>query len=91
MRTSGRSSGRVGDGVLDDPVGEPVARPVEGVALEPGLDVGAQGVEVGEVAQRGDEVVVELGQDLLAELAQLDLEVGGLRRPARSPGSRRGR
>ena len=72
----GQLDGRVGDGVLDDPVGELVARPVEGVALEPRPDVGAQRVEVGEVAERADEVVVELGQDLLAQLAELDREVG---------------
>ena len=75
---SGRSSGGVGDGVLDDPVGEGVARPVEGVALEARPDVGAQGGEVGEVAQRPDEVVVEVGLDLLAKLPELDLEVGRL-------------
>ena len=40
------------------------------------LDLGPQLGEVVEVAHRPDEVVVEVGQDLLAELAQLDLEVG---------------
>ena len=42
------------------------------------LDVRPQRVDVGEVAERPDEVLVELGQDLLAQLAQLDREVGGL-------------
>ena len=68
--------GRVGDGVLDDPVGEPVAGAVEGIPLEAGLDVRAQRVDVREVAERADEVVVELGQDLLAQLPELDREVG---------------
>ena len=72
----GSSTRRVGDGVVDDPVGELVARPVERVALEPRLDVGPQRVEVREIAERADEVVVELGLDLLAQLAELDREVG---------------
>ena len=80
---SGSSTRRVRDGVLDDPVGELVARPVEGVALEPRLDVGPQRVDVGEVAERADEVVVEVGQDLLAQLPELDREMRLLRRPAR--------
>ena len=68
-RIGGQLDGRVGDRVLDDPVGEAVACAVERVALEPLLDVGPQRVEVGEVAERPDEVLVEVGQDLLAELA----------------------
>ncbi len=71
----GQLERRVGDRVLDDPVGELVAGPVERVALEADLDVGAQGVEVGEVAEGPDEVVVELGLDLLAELAEVDREM----------------
>ena len=72
---------RVGDGVLDDPVGEPVARPIERVALEAMADLDAQRVEVGELAHRLGEVVVQLGQDLLAKLLEVDREVG--RWPAR--------
>ena len=60
---------RVGDGVVDDPVGELMARSVDGVALETDLDVGTQRVEVGEVAEGPDEVGIELGLDLLAQLA----------------------
>ena len=66
---------RVRDGVLDDAVGEPVPRPVEGVALEARLDVRPQGIDVGEVTERADEVGVEVGQDLLAQLAELDREM----------------
>ena len=68
--------GRVGDRVVDDPVGELVACPVERVALESRPDIGAQLLEVCEIAERADEVVVELGLDLLAQLAELDREVG---------------
>ena len=57
-----------------------MARPVEGVSLEAGLDVGAQRVDVGEVAERPDEVGVELRQDLLAQLPELDREVDRLSR-----------
>ena len=46
--------------------------------FETRLDVGSERVEVGEVAERPDEVLVEIRQDLLAQLAQLDREVGGL-------------
>ena len=87
----GQLERRVGDRVLDDLVGEVVARPVEGVALEPLADVGPERVEVLEVAHRPGEVVVELGQDLLAQLLEVDREVGllaGQRLPRRS---RRGR
>ena len=83
--------GRVGDGIIDDLVGELVARAVEGVALEAGLDIGAQRREVGEVAERADEVGVELGQDLLAQLAELDREVGRLAGQLGLAGSRPGR
>ena len=55
-----------------------MACPVERVALEALLDVRPQRVEVGEVAERPDEVLVELGQDLLAQLPQLDREMGRL-------------
>ena len=79
----GQLEGRVGHGVLDDPVGELVAGPVDGVALEPLLDVGSQGGHVGEVAELGREVGVEIGQDLLAELLELDARNGPSRRPAR--------
>ena len=81
--TSGSSTRRIGDGVLDDPVGEAVARPVDGVALEPRPDVRAERLEVGEVAEAPDEVVVEVGQDLLAELLELDREMGVLAGQAR--------
>ena len=46
--------------------------------LEPLADVGAQRVEVGEVAERREEVVVELGQDLLAQLARSTVKWAGL-------------
>ena len=86
----GQLDGGVGDGVLDDPVGELVARAVEGVALEAVLDVGPQRGEVVEVAELAREVVVEVGQDLLAQLLELDREVRRLARPATPRGSRRG-
>ena len=66
---------RVRDGVLDDAVGEPVPRPVEGIPLETRLDVRPQGLDVGEVTERADEVGVEIGQDLLAQLPELDREM----------------
>ena len=67
---------RVRDRVFDDPVGELVACPVEGVALESLLDVRSQRVDVGKVTERPDEILVEIGQDLRAQLAQLDREMG---------------
>ncbi len=70
--------GRVGDRVFDDPIGEVVARPVERVPLEPGADVGTQRIDVREVAEGPDEIGIELGQHLLAELLELDLEMGRL-------------
>ena len=50
-------------------------RAVEGIALESLADVDAQGREIGVVTHRGREFVVELGQDLLAQLFELDFEV----------------
>ena len=70
--------GRVCHGVLDDPVGEAVPGAIEGVALEPDGDLGAQRVEIGERAHRPGELVVEVGQDLLAQLLELDREMGRL-------------
>ena len=67
---------RVGDRVFDDPIGEAVPCPIERVPLEPLLDVGPQRLDVGEVAERPDEVLVEVGQDLLAQFAHVDREVG---------------
>ena len=69
---------RVGDGVLDDLVGELVAGPIEGVRLEPLAQFGRQGGQVGELADRPGELVVGLGQDLLAELLEVDREMGRL-------------
>ena len=69
---------RVRDRVVDDLVGELVARLVEGVALEPLLDPGPERRQVLEVTHRSGEVVVGVGQHLLAQLPQLDLEVGHL-------------
>ena len=74
----GQLGGGVGHRVLDDPVGEPVAGPIERVALEPVLDLDPQRGHVGEVAHRLGEVVVEVGQELLAELLEVDREVGRL-------------
>ena len=73
----GQLEGRVRDRVFDDLVGELVARPVERVPLQPRLDVGPQRGEVREVAHLVDELVVELRQDLLAQLLELDREVDG--------------
>ena len=67
----------VGDGVVDDPVGELVAGPVEGVALEP--TAGSRRAASSRSAKSPiveSELVVGVGQDLLAKLAQLDREVG---------------
>ena len=74
----GQLDGRVGDGVLDDLVGELVAGPVQCVRLQARPDIGPQRREVVEVAELAEEVVVELGQDLLAQLLDLDREVHGL-------------
>ena len=68
--------GGVGDRIFDDPVGEAVTGPVEGIALEALADLDAQRRQVGEVAHRPGELVVRLGQHLLAELLDLDREVG---------------
>ena len=46
--------------------------------LEPAADVRPQRVERLEVAEARDEVVVEVGQDLLAQLLELDAEMGRL-------------
>ena len=73
----GQLEGRVRGRVLDDLVCELVARLVEGVPLEARLDLHPHGGKVGERAQRAREVVVLDGQDLLAELLQVDLEPGG--------------
>jgi hypothetical protein len=55
-----------------------VTGPVERVRLQARPDVGSQRREVVEVAELVEEVVVELGQDLLAQLLDLDREVHGL-------------
>ena len=74
----GQLDGRVGDCVFDDPVGELVAGAVDGIALEPCLDVGLERVDRLEAPEAGQEVLVEVRQDLLAELLELDAEVGRL-------------
>jgi len=70
--------GGIGGGEVDDPIGEAVACAVALVALESLLDLGAQAGEVGVVAHRPGEIVIELGQALLAQLEEADLEVGRL-------------
>ena len=52
-----------------------MARAVERVAPRAAPDVGAQRSERLEVAEAREEVVVEVGQDLLAQLLELDREV----------------
>ena len=74
----GQVDRRVGDGVLDDPVGEGVAGAIQRVGLEPLPDVGAQVVEGREVAEAREEVLVEVRLDLLAQLLEVDGEVGRL-------------
>ena len=73
----GQLDGRVGDGVLDDLVGELVAGPVEGVALEALWTSASQrGRGPRSRPSTAANVVVGVGQDLLAELLEVDLEVG---------------
>ncbi len=72
----GHLEGGIGDGVLDDPVAEGVAGPVQGVPLEPLLDAQAQLGHVRELAHLGRELVVDRGHDLLAQLLDIDREVG---------------
>ena len=86
----GELDGGVRDRVLDDPIGELVSRPVEGVALEALPDVRPERGEVVEVAQLTREVVVERRQDLLAQLLELNGEVGVLAPGGTPRDSRRG-
>ncbi len=79
----GQLDRRVRDGVLDDLVGEAVPGAVEGIALEPAADVGLQLLDRPEAPRLGQEVVVEVGLDLLAQLLELDAEVGDLAGQAR--------
>ena len=74
----GQLDGRVGDRVLDDLVAELVAGTVERVAAEPLADVRLERREVLVVAHRLGERVVGVGEDLLAELLEVHLEVGDL-------------
>ena len=71
----GEVDGRVGDGVLDDPVAELVARAVERVAAQPLADVCPQRRQVRVVPHRLRERVVGVGEDLLAQLLEVDREV----------------
>ena len=66
----GQRDGRVRGRVLDDPLGERMARAVERVAAHPLAEVGAERGEVVVGPDRCGEVVVELRQAPLAQLAE---------------------
>ena len=76
----------VGHRVLDDAIGESVAGAVEGVGLETGPDVGLERRQVRELAHGSRaKSSSTVGLDLLAQLLDLDAEVGDLAGQRRLP------
>ncbi len=78
MSTSGRSTVALSTAYWMIRSEKPCRARSRALASSRRLDVGAQLVERAELAEAGQEVVVDLGQDLLAELLDGHAEVGDL-------------